>query len=152
MSSHLRRLLVASSLVLGGIMNTATARPQVPDGTGVLAVGEAPEDDGWIVKKADHVCGIADPKKISSPAKVDYQECLEATPPMKKMKEEGIDPDSPEGKALRAKAVQLVAKAAEKVRESLSYCSVWKKIEHSDGRAVPEVTDDVVQEVEDEED
>ncbi len=149
MSSHLRRVLVASSLVMGGILSTATAGPPEPAAAGV-AVREAPED-GWIVKKADHVCGISDAKKVSNPAKVDYQECLDASPPMKKMKEEGIDPDSPEGKALRAKAVRIVAKAAEEVRERLSHCSVWKKIEHSDGRAVPGITEEVIEEVGDEE-
>lgn len=157
MRSHLRRVLVTSGLMLGGIAPSAVATPEaavpgVPalDALAPQSQTEPGPEEGWIVKKGDHVCGISDAKKISNPAKVDYQRCLEATPPWKELQDEGIDPESPQGKALRAKAVRMVAKAAEKVREAQAFCSVWKKVEHSDGRAVADASDDVIEEVEDE--
>ena len=98
---------------------------------------------GWIVDRSDNICGLDDPKMLSKPAKVDYDAVLRATPEMKKIKDDKIDPNSPEGIQLRQAAASRVQKAAEKVRSTNGYCSVWKTIRHQDGRAIPDVTDAV---------
>jgi hypothetical protein len=98
---------------------------------------------GWIVDRSDNICGLDDPKMLSKPAKIDYDAVLRATPEMKKIKDDKIDPNSPEGIQLRQAAASRVQKAAEKVRSTNGYCSVWKTIRHQDGRAIPDVTDAV---------
>jgi len=52
---------------------------------------------GWVVDRADNICGIDDAKMLSKPAKVDYDALLKATPEMKKIKDDKIDPNSPQG-------------------------------------------------------
>lgn len=96
---------------------------------------------GWIVDRADNICGLDDPKMLSKPAKVDYDALLKATPEMKKIKDDKIDPSSPQGIQLRQAAATRVQTAAEKVRTANGYCSVWKTVRHQDGRAVPDITD-----------
>ena len=98
---------------------------------------------GWIVDRADNICGLDDPKMLSKPAKVDYDALLKATPEMKKIKDDKIDPNSPQGIQLRQAAVTRVQTASEKVRAAGGHCSVWKSIRHTDGRAVPDVTEAV---------
>jgi hypothetical protein len=98
---------------------------------------------GWIVDRADNICGLDDPKMLSKPAKVDYDGLLKATAEMKKIKDDKIDPNSPQGIQLRQAAATRVQKAADKVRAADGYCSVWKTIRHQDGRAVPDITDAV---------
>jgi hypothetical protein len=98
---------------------------------------------GWIVDKADNICGLDDPKMLSKPAKVDYDTLLRATAEMKKIKDDKIDPNSPQGIQLRQAAATRVQKAAEKVRTTDGYCSVWKTIRHQDGRVIPDITDAV---------
>lgn len=97
----------------------------------------------WICDRADNICGLDDPKTLSSPAKVDYDALLKATPEYKKIKDEKIDVNSAEGIQLRQKAAERVRDACEKVRAAKSYCSVWKTIKHADGRSIPDVTDAV---------
>jgi len=98
---------------------------------------------GWVVDRADNICGLDDAKMLSKPAKVDYDALLKATPEMKKIKDDKIDPNSPQGIQLRQAAATRVQVAAEKVRTADSYCSVWKTIKHTDGRAVADITDAV---------
>jgi len=105
------------------------ARPQV---SATLAF-DAPPAAGWIVDRADNICGLDDAKMLSKPAKVDYDALLKATPQYKKIKDNKIDPNSPEGIKVRD--------ASDKIRQQEGYCSVWKTIKHSDGRAVPDITD-----------
>lgn len=110
-----------------------------------LAAGNAVEkpefESGWIVDPADNVCGLSDPRMLSRPARVDHPVVLAATPEMKRIVEEGIDPNSPIGVMLRQRGVDRVLRAANRVREQECYCSVWKRIRHRDGRAIPNVTD-----------
>lgn len=101
-----------------------------------------PADD-WIVEEADNVCGLTDPRQITNPAVIDYDELLEATSEMKEMKRKGIDKDSPEGQVLYNKAVDRVQRAASKVMKDKGYDSVWKKIKHRQGRTAPGITDSV---------
>jgi hypothetical protein len=98
---------------------------------------------GWIVDRADNICGLDDPKMLSKPARVDYDGLIKATAEMKKIKDDKIDPNSPQGIQLRQAAATRVQKAADKVRAADGYCSVWKTIRHQDGRSVPDITDAV---------
>jgi hypothetical protein len=98
---------------------------------------------GWVVDRADNICGLDDPKMLSKPAKVDYDGLLKATAEMKKIKDDKIDPNSPQGIQLRQAAATRVQKAADKVRAADGYCSVWKTIRHQDGRSIPDITDAV---------
>ncbi len=115
------------------------ARPQ----RSVLPACDAPPVAGWIVDRADNICGLDDAKTLSKPAKVDYDALLKATPQYKKIKDNKIDVNSPEGIQLRQEAANKVRDACDKIRQQNSYCSVWKTIKHSDGRAVPDITDQV---------
>ena len=105
------------------------------------AVDVSELDTGWIVDPADNVCGLSDPRMLSRPARLDHPAVLAATPEMKRIVEEGIDPNSPIGVMLRQRGVDRVLRVANRVREQESYCSVWKRIRHRDGRAIPDVTD-----------
>lgn len=103
--------------------------------------GAANAASGWIVRSEDNLCGLNDAKKLSNPGKLRYSELREATPEIKKMKEKHIDPTSPEGIQLKQAAVDRIRTAADAVRGERGHCSVWKKIRHKDGRAVPDLTD-----------
>jgi hypothetical protein len=131
---------------------TATARgtlpcpsspcsPILPEAGARVSTGEIAA--GWVVDRADNICGLDDAKMLSKPAKVDYDALLKATPEIKKIKDDKIDPNSPQGIQLRQAASTRVQTAAEKVRASEGYCSVWKTIRHSDGRAVADITEAV---------
>lgn len=100
-----------------------------------------PQAKGWNVDKADNICGLDDSKMLSKPAKVDFDTLLKATPQWKKIRDEKIDPNSPEGIQLRQEAVNKVRDACDKIRVQDGYCSVWKTISHSDGRTVSDITD-----------
>ena len=125
----------------------ALASGFVPDLRRACVVVEAKAGNeagsGWIVDRADNICGLDDPKMLSKPAKVDYDALLKATPEMKKIKDDKIDPNSPQGIQLRQAAATRVQTAAEKVRVADGHCSVWKSIRHQDGRAIPDITDAV---------
>jgi hypothetical protein len=100
-----------------------------------------PPATGWLVDRADNICGLDDPKMLSKPAKVDYDALLKATAQYKKIKDNKIDPNSPEGIQLRQEAANKVRDACDKIRQQDGYCSVWKTIRHTDGRAVADITD-----------
>jgi hypothetical protein len=95
----------------------------------------------WICDRSDSVCGLDDPKMLSKPAKFDYDAVLKATPEMKKITADKIDPNSSEGINLKNKAMDRVREKAESVRVAQGYCSVWKTISHKDGRTIPDITD-----------
>jgi predicted RNA-binding protein with RPS1 domain len=67
---------------------------------------------GWVVDRADNICGLDDPKMLSKPAKLDYDTLLRATPEMKKVKDDKIEPNSPQGIQLRQAAATRVQTAA----------------------------------------
>ena len=48
----------------------------------------------WICDRSDNICGLDDPKMLSKPAKFDYDAVLKATPEMKKIVADRIDPNS----------------------------------------------------------
>jgi len=139
MSQRIRLSLILLGLALGG---RAQALPSsAVDQKVALAVYLAA--DKWIAADDDNICGIKDLKKVSNPAKVDYDDLWEATPQIKKMKEKKIDPESTEGKALRSQAKTLITKTCELVRTAKGHCGIWKAIRNEDGRTVPDLTGDV---------
>ena len=139
-SIHLTAL-TAALLVLGLVPARAAPAGSVRPTRADAASLEA--GTGWIVDRADNICGLSDPKMLSRPAKLDYDALLRATPEMKKIKDDKIDPSSPQGIQLRQAATTRVEAAAEKVRAADGYCSVWKQIRHQDGRAISDITDKV---------
>jgi hypothetical protein len=137
MSQRLCLSLILFSLAFGG---SAHSQPAAPASTALLAPST---ESKWLADEADNICGIKDLKKVSNPAKVDYDGLWEATPQIKKMKEKKIDPESTEGKALRSQAKTLITKTCELVRAAKGNCGVWKAIKNEDKRVVPDVTKDV---------
>ena len=134
------------SVALAAACVAMVALPTVAGGDAAGARASTTSNEvtvGWVVDRADNICGLDDPKMLSKPAKVDYDALLRATPEMKKVKDDKIDPNSPQGIQLRQAAATRVQKAAEKIRTTDGYCSVWKTIRHQDARVVPDVTDAV---------
>ena len=138
MSHRIRLSTIAIGLAFGGF---AQAHPSTEPRSEVVLV--APLTDKWVADEDDNICGIKDLKKVSNPAKVDYDDLWDDTPQIKKMKEKKIDPESTEGKALRSQAKTLITKSAELVRAAKGHCGVWKAIRNEDGRTVPDVTKEV---------
>jgi hypothetical protein len=95
----------------------------------------------WIAKTTDNICGLRDVNQISNPAIVDFKACLDATPEMKKAREDKVDLTTPEGIKLSNAAVNRVTTACETVRVANGYCSVWKTIRHKDGRTVTDISE-----------
>lgn len=126
-------------LVLAGAPAAAPATPAPAPLTASAEESFAGRD--WIARKEDNICGLREPSQVSNPAQVDYAACLKATPEMKEMKRDDVDPNTPKGIQLKTAAVNRVRKACETVRAQNGHCSVWKKIRHKDGRAVASLTD-----------
>lgn len=136
MSQRICLSLILLSLALGGSAY-GNAR------SGPAATPTQSVESKWVAEEEDNICGIKDLKKVSNPAKVDYDDLWEATPQIKKMKEKKIDPESTEGKALRSQAKTLITKTCELVRAAKGHCGIWKAIKNEDKRSVPDVTKDV---------
>lgn len=123
-------LAAAGSVTPAALRDTSLGTPP--------ALGSA-----WLARTTDNICGLSNLNQLSNPAEVDFAACLAATPQMKKMRDEKIDPSSPDGIRLHTEAVNRVKDACETVRVANGYCSVWKEIRHKDGRAIADVTDKV---------
>jgi len=140
--------ILALVVSLGFLVSAATPAPAA----GPSAPGVSPEspdpgavlERGWIVRAADNICGLRDANQLSNPAKLNYKRCLAATPELKKMKDEGIAPESPEGIQLTNAAATRVGTAANTVRKAGGFCSVWKEISHADGRSISDITARVI--------
>ena len=139
------------SLILAGLMAAASiehataASAGAPNCTGAEELSVLGKT--WIIKSADNICGLSEASQLSSPAKVDFSKLMKATPEMKQITDDGIDPKSPEGVRLKNAAADRVAKAAEVVRVDQGHCSVWKKIKHKDGREITDLTDEILEEL-----
>ncbi|MEO0652026.1 MAG: hypothetical protein AAFZ65_15240 [Planctomycetota bacterium] len=133
------------------ILATGAASLNATEGRGDVRVGAGLEATapvfGWVASDSDHICGIQVPSHISNPATIDLNRALAATEEMRRMKRDGINPNSARGKALKNAAQRRVRDAATTVKDNLGHCSVWKAIRHSDGRTVADVTDQVVAEI-----
>lgn len=125
------------------VFQAPVAPPQVPAVAGLEAAA-APFGRDWILRTADNVCGLRDANQLTHPGAIDFESCLAATPEMKKIESQGIDPRSAEGIQLRNAAVTRVTNAAEAVRSAGGYCSVWKEIRHKDGRAIDDLSSRVI--------
>ena len=139
------KLLSLLIVILAGI--PASAEPLLHDAESEAALAVGGRDDGrgtpYHVSKADNICGLDEPRQLTNPASVNYSALLSATPEIKKIAKDKIDPTSSEGITLTAKARSRVLSACESVRQSGGYCSVWKTIRRKDKKAVPDVTDAV---------
>ncbi len=139
MNTRSSLIVMTLSLVLGGFVNAHPAPAPVLSGE------LAPTLHGWIAKESDNICGITALKRVTNPGKVDYDKLYASTPQIKEMKRRDIDPDSPEGKALRKGAQVLITKSSELVRAAQGHCGVWRAIAHRDGRGIADVTQDVLE-------
>ena len=104
-------------------------------------------DDGrgtpYVVDKADSICGIDEPRAITSPAKVNYDAVLAATDEVRTLKRRRIDPDSAKGIKLMTEARRKVLAACEVLRSDEGYCSIWKDISRRDKTPVDDVTEKI---------
>ena len=98
----------------------------------------------WILKSSDNICGLKEANQLTHPALIDYETCLQATPEMRRIKDQSIDPKSAEGIQLRSAAMNRLTDACERVRVAQGHCSVWKEIRHKDGRAIPDLSSQVM--------
>ncbi len=94
----------------------------------------------WIADSDDHICGLSSLRALSNPAKVSYSKLWDATPEIKRMIREGIDPESAEGIQLQQEATDRILEACKSVSDDQDHCSVWKAISHEDGRKIPDIT------------
>jgi hypothetical protein len=124
-----------------GSSDQASADLLVP---GLLVSGPVVSGRDWLLKAADNVCGLRDPNQLTYPALIDFEACLEATPEMRRVRDQGIDPKGAEGIQLRSAAVSRLTNACESVRATNGHCSVWKAIRHKDGRSIPDVSSQVI--------
>lgn len=135
----LLNLVLASSALFPAPVTPAAA----PVAAQVQEVA-APLGRDWILRAADNICGLRDSRQLTRPALIDFDACLKATPEMKKIESQGIDPKSAEGIQLRSRAVTRLTNAADSVRTANGHCSVWKTIRHKDGRAIDDLTAKVI--------
>lgn len=135
-----RALLVLALPFLACLIASGNATAQAATTAEALPTAFAKD---WVLKSADNICGLKDANQLSNPAVIDYDAALAATPEMKKIKDQKIDPNSPEGIRLSNAAVDRLTKACEEIRTQLGHCSVWKEIRHKDGRVIADITDKV---------
>lgn len=96
---------------------------------------------------AHSICGLTDVAQLSNPMSVRYADVMAATPERARMAKEKIDAASPLGEILESAAHRRVSAAARLVMQRDGHCSAWKKIKRKDGRAVPDLTADVIAEL-----
>ena len=137
MHTILNLVLAATALLQAPVQPPAV--PADMQTEAAVAVGR-----DWLLRTADNICGLRDANQLTNPGVIEFQTCLAATPEMKRIASQGIDPTSAEGIQLRNAAVTRVTNAAEAVRASDGYCSVWKEIRHKDGRAIDDLSNRVI--------
>jgi hypothetical protein len=137
MHTLLSLVFAASALLPSPVQPQAAAE-------GAHAQAAALPGRDWLLRTADNICGLRDANQLTRPAQIDFDACLAATPEMKRIASQGIDPKSAEGIQLRNAAVTRVTNAAESVRAADGYCSVWKEIRHKDGRAIDDLSNRVI--------
>ena len=140
------RVLALASLTM--LAASADAAPRELLGTAPSVESALPEAAAWgrdwILKTSDNICGLREPNQLTHAALIDYETCLQATPEMRRVKDQGIDPKSAEGIQLRSAAINRLTDACERVRVAQGHCSVWKEIRHKDGRAIADLSSQVV--------
>jgi hypothetical protein len=138
MHTILHLVLAASALLQAPVPPQGTPADVRVETGGVLLGRD------WVLRTADNICGLRDANQLTRPGVIDFEACLAATPEMKRIASQGIDPRSAEGIQLRNAAVTRVTNAAEAVRAAGGYCSVWKEIRHKDGRAIDDLSSRVI--------
>jgi len=98
----------------------------------------------WVAEIHHNICGVSHPRQVTNPSVVNYKKVLVATAEMKDLRARGVSPQSAEGKILRERAVDHVRRIGSRVMNKGGYCSMWKEISHRDGRAVRDLTNEVV--------
>ena len=103
-----------------------------------------------VTLKRKAVVYIGSAANTSAPATVDEKKVRASTPEWQKIERDGIDPDSARGKQLITKMNQRIRKAVKAVADSESRDMVTRKKDMKDdrGRAVVDLTDQVVAEIE----
>lgn len=127
-------LLLVCAAAACGVALTNTRSDEPPEGGGAK----------WIADPDDNICGLGDLRLVSYPARVDYERLLRATPEMRRIDREHIDPKSPLGVVLRAAAVDRILRACELVRVERKHCSVWKAIRSTSGAPIVERSEEVL--------
>jgi len=101
-------------------------------------------DDKWIATPSDNICGIKKPEQVTQPGIISWQQALDATDEMKKIKREKIDKNSALGITLMEAATRKTRNACQKAMKDMNVDSVWKQISHV--RKVPwDVTHKVIE-------
>tara|TARA_R110002020_G_scaffold281534_1_gene497197 strand:- start:739 stop:1149 length:411 start_codon:yes stop_codon:yes gene_type:complete len=101
--------------------------------TGTLIVTDWDQvmvEDDWIATPADNICGIKNPKQVSNPGVISWQQAMDETKEMKKIKRENIDKTSALGITLIEAATRKTRNACQKVMNTENLDSVWKNISH----------------------
>jgi len=142
MKNRILKTALVAAMGFGGLV-LAVPAASTATAADVSIEGALQASSGWVCDRADSICGLDDPKMLSKPAKVDYDALYKATAEYKKIRDEKIDPNSSEGIQLRQRAVDRIREKTESIRSQNGYCSAWKTIRHQDGRAVPDITDQV---------
>jgi len=105
----------------------------------VLVLGDG-RGTPYILDRSDNICGLDEPRAISNPAKVDFRALLAATPEVQRLKRKRISPNSARGTQIMADARRRVLAVCQALCESEGHCSVWKKIQRRDRRAIVDLT------------
>lgn len=139
-------MFLTTALFASGLLPAPVEAP-LPSTSSVQIHAAATVDDGrgtpYVVTKSDNICGLDQPRQLTSPAVVDYDALVAATAEYQKIKKDKIDPKSSEGITLMTKARARVLKACESVRSANGHCSVWKEIKRRDKKAISDITDAV---------
>jgi len=130
-------LLIAIVVACGGLI--ASLSPTWGAGGEARAAGP-----DFIAERADSICGLDNVQVLSSPALVRHADLMDATAERRRMSAEKIDPASALGQILETKARRRVHAACRTVMAQQGHCSIWKKISRADGRAVPDITTEVL--------
>jgi hypothetical protein len=141
----LRTLALASLALLAASAQAApNGLAQIRPSAEAAAPATPAAGRDWILKSSDNICGLKEANQLTHPALIDYETCLQATPEMRRIKDQNIDPKSAEGIQLRTAAMNRLTDACERVRVAQGHCSVWKEIHHKDGRAIPDLSSQVM--------
>jgi hypothetical protein len=155
MIGEMLKVLISASLATAGLLGSTSAAsgagristvtdpvlgaPKASQGS-LLASRDDGRGTDYILDNRDSICGLADPRQLTRPARVDHGKLIALTSPMQRMKREKINPASAKGIQLRTEAAKMVSRACEKVRNDKKYCSVWKKIRSRDGKKIADIT------------
>ncbi len=135
-------------LTLASLFSAGTSSAQSISGHGaapaVMSPVLAQAVHNWIADEGQNLCGISRLKRVTNPAKVNYDALMHATPQMVEMRGKGIKPDSIEGKTLREAARKLIVTKAQIVQREGGFDGIWKAIAHRDKRVISDVTARVI--------